>query len=142
VVAQEHPTAGTTKVLGHPIWFEKTPMQIGRPAPQQERTIGRSWAGFGVEEIRSLRERRIAYPGPTRAWPKPIKGLPPPSSSTTTKATPGARPPRPAPGVGGGSSDQVGTRSKKALVRAPRYSHNEMQTRAGFSTFRIAGSPL
>lgn len=57
----EHPSAGKTTLLGHPIWFEKTPMRIKHPAEpvgaRGEEIL--SWLGYSPSQIQSLREQKV-----------------------------------------------------------------------------------
>jgi crotonobetainyl-CoA:carnitine CoA-transferase CaiB-like acyl-CoA transferase len=61
LVEYEHPSAGKTTLLGHPIWFEKTPMRIKHPAEavgaRGEEIL--SWLGYSSSQIQALRERRV-----------------------------------------------------------------------------------
>ena len=61
IVECEHPAAGKTTLLGHPIWFEKTPMRIKHPAEpvgfRGEEIL--SWLGYSPSEIQGLRERHV-----------------------------------------------------------------------------------
>jgi len=63
LVEYEHPSAGKTTLLGHPIWFEKTPMRIKHPAE----AVGArgeeipSWLGYTSSQIQSLRERQVLF---------------------------------------------------------------------------------
>ncbi len=63
LVEYDHPSAGKTTVLGHPIWFEKTPMRIKHPAEpvgaRGEEIL--SWLGYTPAQIESLRERQILF---------------------------------------------------------------------------------
>jgi len=63
LVEHEHPTAGKTTVLGHPIRFEKTPMRIKHPAEpagaRGEEIL--SWLGYGPSEVRRLYERQVVF---------------------------------------------------------------------------------
>ena len=59
----EHPSAGKTTLLGHPIWFEKTPMRIKHPAEavgaRGEEIL--SWLGYSSNQIQELRARQVVY---------------------------------------------------------------------------------
>lgn len=61
LVEYEHPSAGKTTLMGHPIWFEKTPMRIKHPAEavgaRGEEIL--SWLGYSSSQIQALRERRV-----------------------------------------------------------------------------------
>ncbi len=61
LVEYEHPSAGKTTLLGHPIRFEKTPMRIKHPAEpvgaRGEEIL--SWLGYSTSQIQSLREQKI-----------------------------------------------------------------------------------
>ena len=61
LVECEHPSAGKTTLLGHPIWFEKTPMRIKHPAEavgaRGEEIL--SWLGYSSSQIQGLRERQV-----------------------------------------------------------------------------------
>ena len=61
VVDFDHPAAGTVKVLGYPVRFEKTPAQVVREAPEfgqhTEEVLGEM--GYSWEEIAALREEGI-----------------------------------------------------------------------------------
>jgi crotonobetainyl-CoA:carnitine CoA-transferase CaiB-like acyl-CoA transferase len=63
LVEHEHPSAGKTTLLGHPIWFEKTPMRIKHPAEavgaRGEEIL--SWLGYSSSQIQALRERQVVY---------------------------------------------------------------------------------
>lgn len=63
LVECEHPAAGKTTLLGHPIWFEKTPMRVKHPAEpvgaRGEEIL--SWLGYSPSEIQGLRERQVIY---------------------------------------------------------------------------------
>jgi crotonobetainyl-CoA:carnitine CoA-transferase CaiB-like acyl-CoA transferase len=63
LVEHQHPTAGKTTVLGHPIRFEKTPMRIKHPAEpagaRGEEIL--SWLGFSPAEIQQLCDRQVAF---------------------------------------------------------------------------------
>jgi crotonobetainyl-CoA:carnitine CoA-transferase CaiB-like acyl-CoA transferase len=62
-VEYDHPSAGKTTLLGHPIRFEKTPMRIKHPAEpvgaRGEEIL--SWLGYSSSEILQLCERQIVY---------------------------------------------------------------------------------
>jgi crotonobetainyl-CoA:carnitine CoA-transferase CaiB-like acyl-CoA transferase len=62
-VEYEHPSAGKTTLLGHPIRFEKTPMRIKHPAEpvgaRGEEIL--SWLGYNSSEILRLRDRQVVY---------------------------------------------------------------------------------
>jgi CoA:oxalate CoA-transferase len=59
----DHPSAGKTTLLGHPIRFEKTPMRIKHPAEpvgaRGEEIL--SWLGYSSAEILDLRQRQVVY---------------------------------------------------------------------------------
>jgi formyl-CoA transferase len=61
LVEYEHPSAGKTTLIGHPIWFEKTPMRIKHPAEpvgaRGEEIL--SWLGYSPSQIQSLREQKV-----------------------------------------------------------------------------------
>ena len=61
LVEYEHPSAGKTTLLGHPIWLEKTPMRIRHPAEpvgaRGEEIL--SWLGYSSSQIQALREQKI-----------------------------------------------------------------------------------
>jgi crotonobetainyl-CoA:carnitine CoA-transferase CaiB-like acyl-CoA transferase len=63
LVEYDHPSAGKTTLLGHPIRFEKTPMRIKHPAEavgaRGEEIL--SWLGYTSSQIQSLRERRVLF---------------------------------------------------------------------------------
>jgi crotonobetainyl-CoA:carnitine CoA-transferase CaiB-like acyl-CoA transferase len=63
VVDYDHPSAGKTTLLGHPIRFEKTPMRIKHPAEpvgaRGEEIL--SWLGYSASEIQRLREHHVVY---------------------------------------------------------------------------------
>lgn len=63
LVKYDHPSAGKTTLLGHPIWFEKTPMRIKHPAEavgaRGEEIL--SWLGYTSSQIEALRERQVLY---------------------------------------------------------------------------------
>jgi crotonobetainyl-CoA:carnitine CoA-transferase CaiB-like acyl-CoA transferase len=63
MVEHEHPSAGKTTLLGHPIWFEKTPMRIKHPAEpvgaRGEEIL--SWLGYSSAQIQALREQRVMF---------------------------------------------------------------------------------
>jgi crotonobetainyl-CoA:carnitine CoA-transferase CaiB-like acyl-CoA transferase len=63
MVQHEHPSAGKTTLLGHPIWFEKTPMRIKHPAEpvgaRGEEIL--SWLGYSSAQIQALREQRVMF---------------------------------------------------------------------------------
>jgi len=63
LVEYEHPAAGKTTLLGHPIRFEKTPMRIKHPAEpvgaRGEEIL--TWLGYSLPEIRALLERHVVY---------------------------------------------------------------------------------
>jgi formyl-CoA transferase len=61
LVEYQHPNAGKTTLMGHPIWFEKTPMRIKHPAEavgaRGEEIL--SWLGYSSSQIQDLRERQV-----------------------------------------------------------------------------------
>jgi crotonobetainyl-CoA:carnitine CoA-transferase CaiB-like acyl-CoA transferase len=63
LVEYDHPSAGKTTLLGHPIRFEKTPMRIKHPAEavgaRGEEIL--SWLGYTPAQIQSLRERQVLF---------------------------------------------------------------------------------
>jgi len=63
LVEYDHPSAGKTTLLGHPIWFEKTPMRIKHPAEavgaRGEEIL--SWLGYTSLQVQSLRERQVLF---------------------------------------------------------------------------------
>ena len=63
LVEYDHPSAGKTTLLGHPIWFEKTPMRIKHPAEavgaRGEEIL--TWLGYTSVQIEALRERQILF---------------------------------------------------------------------------------
>lgn len=63
MVEHEHPSAGKTTLLGHPIWFEKTPMRIKHPAEpvgaRGEEIL--SWLGYTSTQIHALREQQVMF---------------------------------------------------------------------------------
>ena len=61
LVEYEHPSAGKTTLLGHPINFERTPMRIKHPAEPVGARADEilSWLGYSPSQIQSLREQKI-----------------------------------------------------------------------------------
>jgi len=63
LVEHEHPSAGKTTLLGHPIRFEKTPMRIKHPAEpagaRGEEILW--WLGYSPQEVQQLCERQVVF---------------------------------------------------------------------------------